>query len=84
MDNACEHSPDQAITQHTTDLLTNYNIGVTHQVPWSPYTNDINMGVWGTLQATVEHKYVMKHCNIEALVNLMHDIYSNNTLDNTL
>ena len=53
-------------------LVENYNILVHHQVPRSPKTNMIDLGVLMTVQSEVEkyhHRKVKKHYSVSQYVN---------------
>ena len=54
MDNAGGHGTDDAISEYTARLRDVYNITIIHQVPRSPFTNVLDLGVWCSLQARVE------------------------------
>ena len=56
MDKAGGHGTDDAITEYTKRLKEVYNIEIIHQVPRSPFTNVLDLGVWAALQAAVEKK----------------------------
>ena len=54
MDNAGGHGTDDAITQYTINMKDTYNIEIIHQVPRSPFTNVLDLGIWASLQGIVE------------------------------
>ena len=54
LDNAGGHGTDNAISAYTKNMLDTYNIESIHQVPRSPFTNVLDLGVWALLQAVVE------------------------------
>ena len=57
MDNAGGHGTNDAIQQYTNNLRKNYNIAIIWQVPRSPYTNVLDLGIWMSLQARVEREH---------------------------
>ena len=84
MANAGGHGTDQTIKQYTSYLLTKYNIDVIHQVPRSSYIDNLDMGMWCALQAAVDRKKITKRFSIAVLVNLIHDMWANETLNKTI
>jgi len=79
MDNAGGHGTDAAIEEYTQMLLTDFNIEIIHQVPRSPYTNLLDLGVWCSLQATVEKMHYQKRTDLEALVNSVYEAWDANS-----
>ena len=75
MDNAGRHSKTDIIEQYTLNLKNNYNVTIIHQVPRSPYCNTLNLGVWCSLQASVEKTHYMRRCNMAALVRTVYKIW---------
>lgn len=57
MDNAGGHGTDQAVQQYTKQLLDEHNIEIIQQVPRSPETNVLDLGIWMSLQAAVEREH---------------------------
>ena len=53
MDNAGGHGSDDAIEKYVRMLKEKYNIKTIFQVPRSPYTNVLDLGVWCSLQSRV-------------------------------
>ena len=68
MDNTGGHGTDSTIEKYTTEMLEKYNIQIIQQVPRSPYTNLLDLGVWCALQARVERTHYMRRCEVGALV----------------
>ena len=66
MDNAGGHGTNDAITIYT-DALKEYNIQIIWQVPRSPETNMLDLGIWMSIQAKVEKMHHMKRCHHDAL-----------------
>ena len=54
MDNAGGHGSNVAIATYRQDLLDKYNVEIIFQIPRSPYTNVLGLGVWMSLQAQVK------------------------------
>ena len=75
MDNAGGHGTDNAIIECTNVLKEKHNIEIIHQVPRSPYTNLLDLGVWCSLQAQVEKEHHMKRTDVECLVNSVHRVW---------
>ena len=75
MDNAGGHGRNDIIEQYTLNLKTRYNVTIIHQVPRSPYCNALDLGVWCSLQASVEKTHYMRRCNTEALVRSVYETW---------
>jgi len=84
MDNAGGHGTDDAIIEYTARLRDVYNIEISHQIPRSPFTNVLDLGVWCALQAAVEKKHFMKRCSIDALVNTVNLTWTDDSLDKSI
>ena len=54
LDNAGGHGTDEAKAEYTDMLKERYNIRVVWQVPQSPETNMLDLGLWCALQSKVE------------------------------
>jgi hypothetical protein len=54
IDNAGGHGTNDAKRQYANFLLANYNVQLIFQVPNSPETNLLDLGVWRALQSLVE------------------------------
>ena len=81
MDNAGGHGTDQCVSNYTTILKQEYNIEIIQQIPRSPYTNVLDLGVWAGLQSMVERAHFMKRCNLEALVRTVYSVWNTGKLD---
>ena len=75
------HGTDDAISEYTARLRDVYNITIIHQVPRSPFTNVLDLGVWCSLQARVEKKHFMKRCSVDALVNTVNKTWLDDSLN---
>ena len=84
MDNAGGHGSNVAIATYRKDLLDNYNIEIIFQIPRSPYTNVLDLGVWMSLQAQVERQDYLKRCNADALVNFVMKSWEDGNLDHSI
>ena len=49
MDNAGRHGTKECIIDYRSNLLTKYNIQIIFQIPRSPSTNVLDLGVWMSL-----------------------------------
>ena len=76
MDNAGGHGTDATIEQYKKMLLDGTNIELIHQVPRSPYTNLLDLGVWCSLQSTVEKMQYQKRTDVDALVSLVYEAWN--------
>ena len=84
MDNAGGHGTKDAINEYTHHLLNQYNIKIIWQIPRSPYTNVLDLGVWMSIQARVERRHFLKRCTTEALHNSVMDVWNTNDLDDVM
>ena len=84
MDNAGGHGTKNAIEEYTNNLLTEFNIKVIFQVPRSPYTNVLDLGVWMSLQAVIEQKHYMKRATVTALTNTVMETWRGGDLNRVL
>ena len=84
MDNAGGHGTKEATEEYTNYLKQEYNIEVVFQVPRSPYTNVLDLGVWCALQAAVERTHFMRRAEVNALVQSVNDTWDNGHLDRTI
>ena len=60
MDNAGGHGTRDAIIEYVNLLKDKHNVIIVHQVPCSPETNMLDLGVWCGLQAHVEKEHLHK------------------------
>ena len=84
MDNAGGHGSKDAIATYTKTLEDEYNIEIIHQIPRSPYTNVLDLGVWMSLQAAVERQHYLKRCNADALVKSVMPTWREGNLDHSI
>ena len=84
MDNAGGHENSDAIISYTKTLKDEFNIKIIHQVPRSPYTNVLDLGVWMSLQAAVKRQHYLKRCNANALVNSVMRTWTKGQLDHSI
>ena len=84
MDNAGGHGTKDCIDNYIESLLTNHNIIVRHQIPRSPDTNLLDLGIWCGVQHHVEKEHHGKsktRSNVGALartIELAWDSYDSN------
>ena len=57
MDNAGGHGTKDAIAEYVQDLKDDHNIEIIWQVPRSPETNLLDLGVWNSLQSHVDKEH---------------------------
>ena len=84
MDNAGGHGTNVAIQSYSKTLLEEYNIEIIFQIPRSPYTNVLDLGVWMSLQAAVERQHYLKRCSADALVNSVMKTWNEGHLDHSI
>ena len=80
MDNAGGHVTKAAIKAYTKMLKERYNVVIIQQVPRSPYTNLLDLGVWCSLQSNVEKKHYTKRTDVHALVSSVKHVWKNISL----
>ena len=84
MDNAGGHGSNTAIATYKKMLEDDHNIEIIFQIPRSPYTNVLDLGVWMALQAQVERQHYLQRCNANALVNTVTRTWNEGHLDNAI
>ena len=75
MDQAGGHGSNDAIDEYRRTLKEKYNVEIILQVPRSPYTNVLDLGVWCALQSIVEKQHRGKRCQASALVETVADVW---------
>ena len=75
MDNAGGHGTDQAKDAYVS-ILRQRKIEVIWQVPRSPETNMLDLGVWMSIQATVQRVHFMRRCHHDALAASVEDAWN--------
>jgi hypothetical protein len=68
MDNAGGHGTEEAIKKYTDILETEFDIEIIHQIPRSPETNILDLGIWCSLQWAVDKLMRGRRGDMEALV----------------
>ena len=61
------------IEKYVNVLKNKFDIEIIFQVPRSPYTNVLDLGVWCALQARVEKERFDKRYEVNALSNTVED-----------
>ena len=84
MDNSGGHGTDVAIKEYRDNVEEKYNIEIIFQIPRSPYTNVLDLGVWISLQAAVERQHYLKRCNVNSLVNTVNSTWDRGHLDRSI
>ena len=84
IDNAGGHGTDDTIKVYTSWLRIKWGVHIILQVPRSPYTNVLDLGVWCTLQAAVEKAHFMQRTDVHALVNSVNRTWDNGGLDQAI
>ena len=77
VDNAGGHGSNDAVSKYTEMLLKDFNIIIIHQVPRSPFTNLLDLGVWCSLQARVEKEHYQKRTDVQALAQSVMKTWNN-------
>ena len=84
MDNVGGHGTDAAIEKYVSALKVKLNIETIVQVPRSPYTNALDLGVWCALQARVEKEHFGKRCEVNALAKSVDNMWDHGHLDDMI
>ena len=78
MDNAGGHGTKNAIETYTNQLKEEHNVVIIHQIPRSPETNILDLGVWCSLQSVVEKEHQGKtKSSVDALYNTIDQVWKN-------
>lgn len=75
MDNAGGHGTDECVKEYTQNLLDKYNIEIVQQVARSPETNVLDLGIWMSLQSSVEKKHKGRCCNPKVLNKTVMEVW---------
>ena len=67
LDSAGGHGTNEAITKYKADLERDFKIILVHQIPQSPDTNALDLGIWMSLQSAVEKSHRLMRGDPEAL-----------------
>ena len=81
MDNAGGHGTNECVIEYTRIFKVEFNVVIIHQVPRSPYTNVLDLGVWRSLQSIVERKHFMRRCNADSLCRTVMEAWNGTALD---
>ena len=81
MDGAGGHGTNEAIEQYKTNLLTTFNITLVFQIPRTPYSNALDLGVWCCLQCRVEANHFQRRHELEALARTVMETWETEDLD---
>ena len=76
MDNAGGHGTNDAIATYTEGLQI-YNVEIIWQVPRSPETNMLDLGVWMSVQSAVGKNHRRQRCAHDALAKSIVDSWNN-------
>jgi len=79
-DNARGHGTADAIDEYTRVLKEEYNIQIVHQIPRSPETNVLDIGMWCCLQWAVDSIMRGHQGNIHALNKDIYDVWQSKAL----
>ena len=75
LNNAGGHGTNKCVDEYVSMLQDDYNIMCIHQIPRSPFTNVLDLGVWATLQSEVERRYFLKRGDTDALVRTVNNVW---------
>jgi hypothetical protein len=77
MDNAGGHGTNDATARYTRLLWDEYKVEVIWQVPRSPETNMLDLGIWMSIQAAVTRVHHKRRCHPDALARSVQDAWDN-------
>lgn len=75
MDNAGGHGTDEAKSQYVEEL-TKFNVEIIWQVPRSPETNMLDLGIWMSIQTAVMKAHRLRRCQDHALARSVEDAWN--------
>ena len=75
MDNAGGHGSMEAINEYSR-LLNDYNVEIVWQIPRSPETNMLDLGVWMSIQRAVEKQHYGRRYHHDALAASVEEAWS--------
>ena len=81
IDGAGGHGTKEAIVEYKNNLQENFNIQLVFQVPRTPYSNVLDLGVWCGLQAAVEKTHFMRRCEVNVLVRSVYETWEKGKLN---
>ena len=84
IDGAGGHGTNEAINEYDNNLMTDFNIKLVFQVPRTPYSNVLDLGIWCGLQAAVEKTHYMRCCAVEALVRSVYETWEKGELNEVI
>jgi hypothetical protein len=74
MDNAGGHGTNDAKEQYV-NALREHSVEVIWQVPRSPETNMLDLGIWMSIQAKVQQVHFMRRCHHDALATSVEEAW---------
>ena len=77
LDNAGGHGSNEAVEKYTEDLKNKYKIEIIQQVPRSPETNVLDLGIWMSLQSAVEKEHRGQKNDANALDKTVMKVWAN-------
>ena len=84
IDGAGGHGTNEAINEYDKNLMIDFNIKLVFQVPRTPYSNVLDLGIWCGLQAAVEKTHYMRCCAVEALVRSVYETWEKGELNEVI
>ena len=75
IDNAGGHGTEEAIVDYINILLNEHNIEIIHQAARSPETNVLDLGLWMSIQSSVEKKEFTKTTAADVLAATVHEAW---------
>ena len=84
IDDAGGHGTNEAINEYDKNLMIDFNIKLVFQVPRTPYSNVLDLGIWCGLQAAVEKTHYMRCCAVEALVRSVYETWEKGELNEVI
>ena len=79
LDSAGGHGTNETIQKYRTDLFVKHKIILVHQVPQSPDTNVLDLGIWMSLQSLVAKRHRLQRGDKEALHQSVMDVWNQAT-----
>ncbi len=76
IDNAREHGTNDATAGYTGILWNKFKVEVVWQVPQSPETNMLDLGIWMSIQAAMTRVHYKRRCSHDALARSVVDAWN--------
>ena len=84
IDGAGGHGTNETINAYDKNLMIDFNIKPIFQVPRTPYSNVLDLGIWCGLQAAVEKTHYMRRCAVDTPVRSVYESWEKGELNEVI